>query len=521
MRLKFWQRSPAPAPSAALPEAAPEPVRKKRSWQGMRSLMQMFKASQNAGNDNWGGMPISPDAFITLNQMPLVARSREQWSNNDYVRKFVRLMRQNVVGPKGVTMQAKAATPRGKMDKEANSAIETAWETWGKKGNCDVTGKLSWRALQNLAIETAARDGEFLFRKVRGEEAGPFGYALQVLDPQRLLIKYENTHFNNSGNFIRQGIEFNKYGKPVAYHFASTDEWDAYYYAIAGRGFVRIPAEEIIHGYVSEMAGQKRGLPWAATSLFRLHHLQGFEDASVQNARAGATKMGFFQYKEGYGPEADDDEPLEIDAEPLGFHELPIGAELVDFQPQYPNGEFQPFHKAMLRGASSGMGVPYNDMANDLEGVNFSSIRQGTLDAREYYKELQEWLIESLHEIVFNDWLKLQLLQGTIKTKAGKALPASKLEVYSVVSWQARRWAWIDPRADVDASLSAIRGGLMSTSQAIREQGRDPETVYAEIANDLEEMKAAGIPEDIIHLFMNGQPMPPDPKQSDSVGKAD
>lgn len=482
---------------------------KRRTWLG-RSLAAMFKSAQVNPNDKWTGTAISPDAFIATRQTTLVARSREQWSNNDYVRAFVRLVRQNIVGPIGVTMQSKAEKPRGGLDKEACAAIESSWFDWGKPENCTVTGQLSWRGAQCLAVETAARDGEFIVRLVFGDDAGPLGFAIQFIDAQRLPVSYTDRKLSNGG-FVRHGIEFSRYGRPIAYHFESTDEQDADYYRYNGRGYVSVPADQIIHGFVHEMVSQRRGLPWASTSLFRLHHLQGFEDAAVQNARAGATKMGFIQYREGFGPEADDDVDVAatIDAEPLSFHELPEGAEFKEFNPQYPNGEFAVFHKAMLRGAAAGMGVLYNNMAGDLEGVNFSSIRQGTLDEREHWKELQQWLIETLVCPVFHAWLKWSLLAGKISTKNGKQLPAEKLKVYSAVAWQPRRWSWIDPRADVDAAISSIRAGLTSISQVIREQGRDPETVFQELADDLEAMKAAGISEEIIMLFLIGKPPVP------------
>lgn len=510
MKLQFWKRQAAPA---AQQQAALGEVAAPRRRGLVRSLAQMFRGSLTTPNDAWGGIPQSIDAFITLRQPVLVARSREQWSNNDYVRKFIKLLRQNVIGPKGVILQAKVTTPRGKADKDSNEAIENAWCEWGRPGNCDVTGQLSWRDAQCLAIETAARDGEFIVRLVYGKEAGPMGFAIQFIDPVRLPVKYENYNMNADGGFIRQGIEFNKYGRPVAYHFVSTDEYDAYYYSTNGRGFVRVPADEIIHRFVHENVGQRRGLPWASTSLYRLHHLAGFEDAAVANARAGATKMGFIQYEDGMGPEVDDDCNAAdyIDAEPLSMNELPAGAKFVPFDPQYPNGEFAVFHKAMLRGAAAGMGVLYNNVAGDLEGVNFSSIRQGTLDERENYKDLQEWIIEALHCPVYEAWLKYQLLRGGIVKKNGQPLPAEKLSQFKSVVWQPRRWAWIDPRADVDGAVESIRAGLTSFSQVIRDQGRDPEAVFAELAQDIEEMKSAGIDDDFITLFMTGAPPPPEP----------
>jgi lambda family phage portal protein len=518
MQLAFWRKRAA----SPLGETY---TKRKRTMLG-RGVFGMFKSSEVDANDSWSATPISPDSFITRRQMSLVARSREQWSNNDYVRSFMRLVRQNVVGPQGVTMQSKATTARGKLDKELNAAHEALWEDFCKRGNCEVTGQLSMRALCNLVMETTARDGEFFARKIYGEDAGAFGFALQMIDPQRLPVWYENYQRNQDGGFIRHGIEFNRYGRPVAYHFASTDEWDAYYYAYAGQGFVRIPAGEIIHGFLHELVGQRRGLPWASTSLFRLHHLQGFEDAAVQNARAGATKMGFIQYKEGFGPEAEDDSDIgaSINAEPLSFHELPEGAEFKEFSPQYPNNEFAPFHKAMLRGAAAGMGVLYNNMAGDLEGVNFSSIRQGTLDEREHWKDLQQYLVEEFLDIVHSDWIKLQLLRGALKVKS-KPVPATRLLDCRKITFQGRRWQWIDPRADVDGALSSIRGGLTSFSQVIREQGRDPEAVFAEFAADIEAMKAAGISEETIMTFLLGRepmPEPPEPaKPADKKGEAE
>lgn len=506
MKLKFWgSRSAAAAPGIALGEANAQQTAKPRRMMA-RSLMQgLFKSAQK-GNDTWTAMPTSPDAFIALNHSVLVARSRDQWANNDYVRGFVRLIRQNVVGPLGVTMQAKVTTPRGKPDTEANKALESDWDQWGELGNCDVTGKLSWREIQALVTETAARDGEFIVRLVYGKDAGPHGFALQLIDPQRLPVWMENTKLN-SGGFIRHGIEFNSYGRPVAYHFLSTDASDGTYYTFSGRGFVRIPAVEILHGFITEMVGQKRGLPWASTSLFRLRNVAGFEDASVQNARAGATKMGFIQYKEGFGPTVEGDEPITVDAEPLHFQELPMGAEVKEFNPQFP-AETASFVKSQLRGASTGMGVPYNELANDLEGVNFSSIRQLTLDAREHYKEIQEWLIDHLVKPVRAAHLRVRLLQGAVKV-GSLPLEAGKLATYAACTWQPRRWTWIDPSADVDSSLKSIRGGLASFSQVIREQGRDPEVVIKEFAADIAAMREAGIDDETIKLFLFGQPPPP------------
>lgn len=463
-------------------------------------MMRMFDgAKQDRLTGDWISHPVTAEWLIRQHQRILVARSREQAVNNDYAKAFIRMCRQNIVGPKGVTLQAQSRDESGKLDTLANQAIEAAWEKWSHRDSCDVAGRQSWRQLQASAVVSAVKDGEFMLRKIYGADAGPIGFALQVLDPQRCHPQFDQYDLPD-GRFIRAGIEFNSYGRPIAYHFTVTKESDSFYnYSYAGQHYHRIPAEEIIHGFLPEMVGQKRGLPWMATGLFRLKQLAGFENAAVVNARIGASKMGIIQWKEGRGPEFDEDEQLnfEMNAEPGEFPVLPEGAELSKWDPQFPSNEFATFNKAMLRGIAAGFGVLYNNLASDLEGVNFSSIRQGTLDEREHWKEMQEWLIESLIQPVFEAWLPRALLGGHIAVK-GRALKPERIDRYAVVSWQARRWAWIDPRADVDAAIAAKNQLLLSPGQIIRESGRDPSDVWREIAADIAEMQAAGIPNEFI-----------------------
>lgn len=479
------------------PQEQPQQEQQRRKFTGLgRHLARMFDAGKaDRLTDNWGTMPLTADDIIRRNQRVLVARSREQAANNDYARAFLRMARQNIVGARGVQLQAQAKDPSGSLDTLANDAIELAWRDWGHRNNCDVTGQQSWRSIQASCVTSAAKDGEFMLLKVYGRDAGPWGFALQILDPQRCPVDFDQVQLG-SGKFVRHGIEFNRYGRPLAYYFTTTEAEDADY-SYGGRHYNRIPADRIIHGFLPDIVGQKRGLPWMATGLWRAQMLGGFEKAALVNARVSAAKGGFFEWEEGYGPEPEEDEELYMDAEPGSFQELPAGVRFREWNPQYPSGEFAPFHKSMLRGIASGWGVAYNNLANDLEGVNFSSIRQGKLDERDNWKDLQEWLIEQLIEPVFEAWLPRALLGERIKVN-GKPLKAERLSKYRQVSWQPRRWEWIDPRADMDAAERSKNNLLASPSQIIRDQGRDPQTVWREIARDIETMKAAGIPDHFI-----------------------
>jgi lambda family phage portal protein len=502
----FFKRS-APDTSAPIEKSARRPF--------VRTAMaRMFTAAEDSRlTSGWGGTPLTADQIIDRNQRVLVARSREQSANNDYGRSFLRMARQNIVGHQGVQLQAQSTDEKGKLDTLANQAIENAWFDWSKKQHCDVTGKMSWRSIQAACVNSAAKDGEFMLRLVFGRDAGPWGFSVQMLDPQRCPVDMNDKNLAG-GEFIRHGIRFNRFGRPLSYFFSTVDEREADY-RHGGKHYVEVPADQIVHGFLSDMVGQKRGLPWMATALFRMRQLGAMEEAAIVNARAGANKLGFIKWKDGFGPEMDDGEELMVDSQPGEWQVLPEGAEVQETNPNYPNGEFEPFMKRALRRMSAGFGVLYNNLSSDLEGVNFSSIRQGTLDEREHWKDLQEWLIEQLVQPVFDAWLPRALLAGRILVK-GRPLRAERIDRYSVVTWQARRWQWIDPRADVQSAVDSKNNMLTSAGRIIREQGQDPQTVWAEAARDVRAMIDAYVAEglsqsdatELVMLSMGKQPKP-------------
>ena len=88
-----------------------------------------------------------------------------------------------------------------------------------------------------------------------------------------------------------------------------------------------------------------------------------------------------------------------------------------DFKPhesKYPNEVFGPFVKTALQRVASGWRVSYHALANDLEGVNFSSIRSGTLDERDRWSSDQQWFIDILLKRVRAEWMLMSLLATVV-----------------------------------------------------------------------------------------------------------
>ena len=477
--------------------AKPEPERKRTPVRfnfssavgdSIRSILTA--AGVTRLESTWTTTATTADSYISRHWTTIVARSREQAENGDHARKYVVMQQDNIIGPNGLVLNSQAKDPDGKPDKLARKVIEEAWEIQGEVGNFDVTGRMSRVDCERLALRTAVVDGEAIAILRYGDEYGPFGFAVQMVDPMLL----DPGHFERlpSGNVVKHGIEFNADGKAVAYHFLHQDkridDYSAGGYSNRGK-HDRIEAKYVVHAFKVEMVGQKRGLPWMRTALGRLRMLSAFEDAALVNARVGAAKMGFFRDSETSAEDEPDDLPMDAEA---GVFENIGSKEFVSYNPQFPDPFMGQFSQSLLRSIASGLSVSYNTLASDLTAVNFSSIRQGALDDREHAKADQVWFEKNWTRKIFNAWLEAALLSNKI-TVAGKPLRLERKSKYMAANFQGRRWGWIDPQAEVQANILAIQNNLKSKSEAIRDGGNDIETVFDEIQAEKAEEAARKI----------------------------
>lgn len=457
-----------------------------------------FKAAQSRLTESgWMQSSVPADYDIRYGLETLRARSREESENSDHVKQFIRMVKTNIVGPNGVAMQGAVKMRRsGRLDERANDALEMNWKEWGAQGSPDTSGLMSWVEIQNATVAALAIDGEAIWRKVPRWEGNKYGFALQQLDAALLDIQYNEEL--GDGRAIVMGIELDSWRRPVAYHMLDRPRpnWSMYGTYYGGKR-QRIPANEIYHIYLREWCLQSRGVPWTAPGLRRLHNLVGYEDAELVAARVAAAKMGFFEQESTAGQYVGDDEdaqqnPIQ-DARPGEFEVLPQGWTFKDWDPQHPNTAYGEFVRSCLRSLASGLGVNYNTLANDLTQVNYTSLRHGLLIERDVWMTLQNHVIQSFIGRVYNDWLTEALLSGELVDVGGRPLLMSKVDDYRRVNWQGRRWQWVDPLKESQARQTDLNMGIRSRSQMIREDGRDPEEVWQEIAAEQERMKELGI----------------------------
>ncbi|QDP51778.1 MAG: putative portal protein [Prokaryotic dsDNA virus sp.] len=432
-----------------------------------------YKATQGGGLfADWMSGSLSADSAIRFNLRKIRDRCREQARNNDYAKRYLQLLVTNVVGQNGIRIQSKARNADNSIDKIGNQIIENNWNKWCKRGNCTVDGRMSFLDAQKLFIETLARDGEVLVRhiKTRNKEQP---YKIQFLDAD-YLDEEKDEVLNNDGEII-MGVKLDKFKKPVSY-FLFAEHPHKQGFGKYDRTHIEVSANELLHSYVSERPEQTRGVPFMTTSLDGLKMLDGYLEAELVASRVAASKMGFFTSPagDGYVGDGDDDFNPIMNAEAGSFEQLPDGMDFKQFDPQHPTSGFDSFHKSVLRGIASGLGVSYVSLANNLEGVNYSSIRQGTLEERDNFRILQKFMIEHFIEPVFNQWLLSQM-----SFNPTFPLPADKFDKFADnIMYVPRSWGWIDPVKEVKANVDGLNAGVITMQDVQTNYGRDVEELF-------------------------------------------
>lgn len=477
---------------------------KRRQEQLQKRAFGFDGANVTRLNADWMRSPQSADSELRYSLRNLRFRCRQLERNSDWMRKSLSLFEDNIVGATGILLQMKiydkvtdpvTKEMVRKLNNRACELIEQAWREQCKPENYTVSGKHSDVETDKLTIRSIARDGDILKRKIRGFP-NKFRYALQLLEADYLDDFRTDTVTLPNGNQVRMGVEVDQWKRPVAYWLMTQHPGDFNYGWDAQGSTNRVPAEECIHPYVQERPEQSRGYPWYVAAMNRDNMLKGYEEASLVASRAAACKTIMYEHDRpqigqpgaGYaGPEGNQWRPQEA-MEPGTTQDLPMGTHANLLDPKHPTDNYPAFVKQQLRAYASSVGQSYVSLANDLEGVNFSSIRAGLLDEREGYKGVQNFYVSEDKNLVFEDWLEWVLLNGLIP-----GLRAVDLDYLNQKIFKCRRWDWVDPLKDINAAVTAIEAGLDTRSNVIGERGGDYEDVMQELNYESEFQENLGL----------------------------
>lgn len=414
----------------------------------------------------------------------LRSRSRDMYKNSPHHRRFVNMCATNIVG-EGFTF--KSAPHDGfpgqagfRIDKMAAKFIEYHWWNWcNSPALCDTTGRKNVAEIDRLNAKTLGRDGEY-FILVDTTSPNKYGIDLRIIRPDAVDEKFNSSNLPN-GNVARCGVELDRSSlRPVAYYLHTLQEYSN---TVGACGPLRrVPASidgsyGILHGFIQEDEDQTRGIPLGHAGLTTLKMLEMWNEAEL--AAAIDENCTVRTYKSPPGREGEianlcDPEYKDIrDAmtapkEPGTNQILPQGWDEHVNTPQHPNRETTAFKASYQRDYATAVGCEYANLCNDWAGVNYGSVRAGTLSERDMWMVFQQQFISQCKTPVFLAWLRRFL---ALPVSGG--FPVEKFDKFSEHEFRGRRWLWVDPLKDIKGAEIARAHGWKTDQQIASDFGGD------------------------------------------------
>lgn len=443
----------------------------------------------------WTVFDTSADSELHTGLTRLRALSRSLIRDNCYAKRARAIVVGNVIGA-GIGLQAQVENLRGKNLEDINSAIESAWDKWCQAESCHTGGRLTFSAIEQIAMGQVFEAGEVLIRKYPlnlGRSGIPM--ALEVIEAERLADDY-STPAPMPGNRIKMGVEIDAFDRPVAYWIRQVHPNEYMQDMQSAQKLQRVPADQIYHLHIIDRWPQVRGVPWLHTAIRRLQDIHGYSEAEIIAARASACVMGFVTSPESPQPDSVDAAGNRIMNFEAGTieHLLP-GEEFTLANAGRNNAGMEPFMRILLREIAAGCGTSYESLSRDYSQSNYSSSRLALIEDRDNWRALQSWFIGSFRRQFHTDWLNSAVLSGSVK---GLSIAdyANNIDKYQAVKFKPRGWAWVDPTKEVDAYQAAVAAGFMSISDviALTGSGNDLEDVIKARQREIDMMELAGVP---------------------------
>lgn len=290
------------------------------------------------------------------------------------------------------------------------------------------------------------------------------------------------------------GIEFNQFGKPIAYYFMHKNPLNyTYDYAQPER----VPADEVLHYFVPQFANQQRGLPDIIHTKDLLKELDSFLEASLVTKKIGSAFMGFIENDVSNSDDTDINATpgtqfFETEVmEPGAIVELQPGQRVKDLKPSAATDGISEYVDQQMTLISMGLGITKQTLTGDKSNASYSAarlsekIQQNTFQVRT--NQLKVKVLKPLYKL----WMRLELLNNSDSL----GLRFSDFDKLLSVQIYSQRKISLDPLKDAQYEILMLQNGIKSKAEIIAESGRDPAVVLLQVEKEKQQNKEVNIDE--------------------------
>lgn len=408
---------------------------------------------------------------------------RNDWTGESLIQKWA------------TTLIGIGITPRFRrvLDKARKLEILDRWADFVKQADAD--GVLNLYGMQTLVVRAWLESGEvFARRRWRFTDEGlSTPTQVQLLESDMLPMFSATTYEGMpAANVIKDGIEFNKRGRRIAYWFYKEHPGDADFSATPSADtLVRVRAEDVAHIYEPHRPGQRRGVSILAPVMMRLRNTGSYEDTTLERQNLANLWVGFITRSlpefdpndvdndttAGLQRVVDSDGNGLIPLRPGLVQELEDGQDFKFANPPEAGTTYSDYIRTNHLGTSAGGGMPYELFSGDIAGISDRALRVVLNEYRRFASQRQ-WhiVIPQFCQRVVDWFVDAEVFNGTVGVEEADSVRR--------VEHAPHGWAYIHPTQDVQGKKMEVDAGFRSRSSVVGETGDDPDMVDEERQTD-------------------------------------
>jgi lambda family phage portal protein len=289
-------------------------------------------------------------------------------------------------------------------------------------------------------------------------------------------------------NLVIHGVEFDPFGRRVAYWLFRQHPGEVLPIARSTLISERVPATELDHIFLPELAGQATGMPWLSVTALRLRDIADRDEAALLREKIAACLSVFVRRQGGAtralaqaADQAKDPKARDIEKlQPGTIVYTESDGDVTVVNP--PNAGDTDFVNRNLYPVAAGVGLPHVSVSGDTSRANFSSMREGKLDF---------WPV--LDQVQWNMLVPMLCRPAWRRVMAAAAGRGLQISVDTGAKWAVPPRPWVNPVDDMKATAGRLAMGMTSWRDEVTAQGYDPDELLAEVKEDLPKLADAGL----------------------------
>lgn len=519
-------------------------LRLRRAWRALTGY-------QGAGSNNsvWGRgrhlRDLPPDALLALEGPTLRERARFLYRNWSSARAGVNALVDLAIST-GIDVQPDTGSER------VDRRLHDIWLDWA--ADCGTDGQPLWE-LERQLFRSEVLEGDGFWQIVwLADTSRALPIALHPLSREQLSDL--PVRAIPTGHRFASGVEYDRLGRTIGYHFADDDPrlgpqsssalLGAAALGLAGqtpgltaalgtglsgsaltRPGVFVPAEQIIHCYEPLHPGQHLGEPWLASVINTMHQEAELVRTELASAKASSAAAFAIVTKavDGWGlgeaaaaPGEPDSAPTDgrgntdFQISPGGTFRLDPDEDVKVLSHTRPAQQIAPFRQ-MLRGdLAAALRIRQADLDKNYSNANYNSLRAAQLDLRRQIEPVQGRIAA---QSVCRLWSSML---PVLTVAAGLRLPQERR---ALRRWQRAHPApdgfpFVNPVQDIQGAMLAIRSGMSTWRIECGSRGRDDREIHRQLRQELSDPLLAAIFAEQLSSAAGLEPEPePEPTPAD------